>query len=182
MGWLRARVRPRICATIRPSGPPIWDFECMRRLIENIDALYTCDDRDRVLKRAWVVIEGAKVAALGEGPAPAEEFAERIDLTGSVALPGLVNTHHHFFQTLTRALPRAQRGQLLDWLAILYPVWGLRERDDLAAAASASIGELLLTGATTSVDHFYLVPRCDPGFIAAEIEAARNAEMRLHLV
>jgi 8-oxoguanine deaminase len=154
----------------------------MRRLIENIDTLYTCDRQDRVLKSAWIVAEGSTIAALGEGPPPAGEFDDRIDLSGSVALPGLVNSHHHFFQTLTRALPRAQRGQLLDWLAVLYPVWGLMEPDDLAAAASASIGELLLTGATTSVDHFYLVPRCDPAFIAAEIEAARQAGIRLHLV
>src|SRR3982074_3575011 len=123
MGSLRARVRLRICATTPPFELLIWDFEHMRRLIENIDALYTCDDRDRVLKGAWIVIEGAKIAALGEGQAPAGEFAERIDLTGSVAMPGLINAHHHFFQTLTRALPRAQRGQLLDWLAVLYPVW-----------------------------------------------------------
>jgi 8-oxoguanine deaminase len=154
----------------------------MRRLIENIDTLYTCDRQDRVLKSAWIVAEGGTIAALGDGPPPAGDFDDRIDLSGSVALPGLVNTHHHFFQTLTRALPRAQRGQLLDWLAVLYPVWGLMEPDDLAAAASASIGELLLTGATTSVDHFYLVPRCDPAFIAAEIDAARNAGIRLHLV
>jgi cytosine/adenosine deaminase-related metal-dependent hydrolase len=154
----------------------------MRRLIENIDALYTCDDRDRVLKRAWMVIEGAKVAALGEGPAPAEEFAERIDLTGSVAMPGLINTHHHFFQTLTRALPRAQRGQLLDWLAVLYPVWATMSPEDLAAAAAATIAELLLTGATTSVDHFYLVPRCDPAFLGAEVDVARKSGIRLHLV
>jgi cytosine/adenosine deaminase-related metal-dependent hydrolase len=154
----------------------------MRRLIENIDTLYTCDSQDRVLKSAWIVAEGGTIAALGEGPPPAGNFDERIDLSGSVALPGLVNTHHHFFQTLTRALPRTQRGQLLDWLAVLYPVWGLMEPGDLAAAASASIGELLLTGATTSVDHFYLVPRCDPAFIAAEVEAARQAGIRLHLV
>jgi 8-oxoguanine deaminase len=154
----------------------------MRRLIENIDTLYTCDRQDRVLKSAWIIAEDSTIAAVGEGPPPAGDFNDRIDLSGSVALPGLVNTHHHFFQTLTRALPRAQRGQLLDWLAVLYPVWGLMEPDDLAAAASASIGELLLTGATTSVDHFYLVPRCDPAFIAAEIEATRQAGMRLHLV
>ncbi len=154
----------------------------MRRLIENIDTLYTCDRQDRVLKSAWIVTEGGTIAAVGEGQPPEGNFGERIDLAGSVALPGLVNTHHHFFQTLTRALPRAQRGQLLDWLAVLYPVWGLMQPDDLAAAASASIGELLLTGATTSVDHFYLIPRSDPAFIAAEIEASRRAGMRLHLV
>ena len=86
----------------------------MRRLIENIDTLYTCDRHDRVLKSAWIVAEGSTIAALGDGPPPAGNFDDRIDLSGSVALPGLVNTHHHFFQTLTRALPRAQRGQLLE--------------------------------------------------------------------
>jgi 8-oxoguanine deaminase len=151
-------------------------------MIENIDALYTCDSHDRVLKQAWIVVDGNTIAELGDGTPPTGEFNERLDLSGSVAMPGLVNTHHHFFQTLTRALPRAQRGQLMDWLSVLYPVWGLMEPGDLAAAAAASAAELLLTGATTSVDHFYLVPRCDPAFIDAEIEAARRAGIRLHLV
>jgi cytosine/adenosine deaminase-related metal-dependent hydrolase len=154
----------------------------MRRLIENIDSLYTCDDRDRVLKGAWIVVEDANIVGLGEGPPPAGEFAERIDLTGSVAMPGLINAHHHFFQTLTRALPRAQRGQLLDWLAVLYPVWATMSPEDLAAAAAATAAELLLTGATTSVDHFYLVPRCDPAYLQAEVDAARKSGIRLHLV
>jgi cytosine/adenosine deaminase-related metal-dependent hydrolase len=154
----------------------------MRTLIENIDTLYTCDRHDRVLKSAWIVAEDGMIAAVGDGPPPMGDFEDRIDLSGSVAMPGLVNTHHHFFQTLTRALPRAQRGHLLDWLAGLYPVWGQMEPGDLAAAAAASIGELLLTGATTSADHFYLIPRCDPAFITAEVEAARQAGIRLHLV
>jgi cytosine/adenosine deaminase-related metal-dependent hydrolase len=154
----------------------------MLRLIENIDTLYTCDEHNRVLKGAWILIEDRKIAALGEGPAPPGEFDARIDLTGSVAMPGLINTHHHFFQTLTRALPRAQRGQLLDWLEVLYPVWSTMNPEDLAAAAAATTAELLLTGATTSVDHFYLVPRCDSAYLEAEIDAARRSGIRLHLV
>lgn len=154
----------------------------MRRLIANIDALYTCDERDRVLRGAWIVVEGARIAALGEGAAPDGSFDERLDLTGAVAMPGLVNAHHHFFQTLTRALPRAQRGQLLDWLSVLYPVWGAMTPDDFAAAAAATSAELLLTGATTSVDHCYLVPRGDADFIASEVAAVRGVGLRLHLV
>jgi 8-oxoguanine deaminase len=154
----------------------------MRCLIENIDALYTCDERDRVLKNAWILIEDTRIAALGVGHPPTGEFETRIDLMGSIAMPGLINTHHHFFQTLTRALPMAQRGQLLDWLAVLYPVWGAMNPEDLAAAAAATTAELLLTGATTSVDHFYLVPRCDQAFLAAEVEAVRKSGIRLHLV
>ncbi|MGY3425474.1 ABC-type branched-subunit amino acid transport system ATPase component [Bradyrhizobium sp. F1.13.4] len=154
----------------------------MRRLIENIDTLHTCDDEGRVLRRAWIVVAGSRIAALGDGPPPAGDFDERIDLSSSVAMPGLVNAHHHFFQTLTRALPRAQRGHLLDWLSVLYPVWGLMQPEDLAAVASASAAELLLTGATTTVDHFYLVPRCEDAYLETEVEALGRMGIRLHLV
>ena len=154
----------------------------MRRIIENIDALYTCDDADRVWRRAWIVVDGGIVAALGEGPPPSGDFDERIDLAGSIAMPGLVNAHHHFFQTLTRAVPRATRGHLFDWLRLLYPVWGMMTPDDHVAACRATAAELLLTGATTSVDHFYLVPNCDGAFIDAEVEAVRGMGLRLHLV
>lgn len=153
----------------------------MRRLLKNIDALYTCDDSDRVLKRAWLIAEDGRIASLGEGPPPAGQYDECIDLAGSIGMPGLVNAHHHFFQTLTRAIPKAQRGHLIDWLRLLYPVWGSMTPDDLGAAASATCAELLLTGATTTSDHFYLVPNCDPAFVAAEVEAARAAGIRLHI-
>src|SRR3954452_10002495 len=154
----------------------------MPRLIEEIDALYTCDDRHTVLKHAWIVVEDGRNAALGEHKPPDGEFDERIDLSGSIAMPGFVNAHHHFFQTLTRALPRAQRGHLMDWLQVLYPVWGAMSPDDLAAATGATAAELLLTGATTSVDHLYLVPRCDPAYVDAEVAATGTAGLRLHLV
>jgi 8-oxoguanine deaminase len=103
-------------------------------------------------------------------------------MTGSVAMPGLINTHHHFFQTLTRALPRAQRGHLLDWLRLLYPVWSAMSPADLAAATAAATSELLLTGATTTVDHSYLIPHCDFAYLEEEVQAARESGIRLHLV
>src|SRR3954454_5190209 len=147
----------------------------MRRLIENIDTLHTCDDEGRVLRRAWIVVAGSRIAALGDGPPPAGDFDERIDLSSSVAMPGLVNAHHHFFQTLTRALPRAQRGHLLDWLRLLYPVWSAMSPADLAAATAAATSELLLTGATTTVDHSYLIPHCDFAYLEEEVQAARES-------
>ncbi len=158
----------------------------MRHLIENIDALYTCDDAGdgsgRVLRRAWLVTQDGVVAALGEGPPPAGAFDLRIDLAGSIAMPGFVNAHHHFFQTLTRAIPGATRGHLLDWLRLMYPLWGGMTPADHAAACRATAAELLLTGATTSVDHFYLVPRCDSAYVEAEVAAVREMGLRLHLV
>jgi cytosine/adenosine deaminase-related metal-dependent hydrolase len=153
----------------------------MRRILKNIDALYTCDDGNRVLKNAWLISENGRIAALGEGTPPDGQYEECMDLTGSIGMPGLVNAHHHFFQTLTRAIPKAQRGHLIDWLRLLYPVWGSMTPDDLSAAASSTCAELLLTGATTTADHFYLVPNCDPAFVAAEVDAARAAGIRLHI-
>jgi 8-oxoguanine deaminase len=157
-------------------------MKTMLRLIEKIDELYTCDAADTVLQNAWIVVDGDKVGEIGCGAPPVGDFAERIDLSGSIAMPGLVNAHHHFFQTLTRALPRAQRGHLIEWLGLFYPVWGGMTPDDLAAAAASTSAELLLTGATTSADHFYLIPGADAAFVDSEIEAAKAAGMRLHLV
>jgi cytosine/adenosine deaminase-related metal-dependent hydrolase len=154
----------------------------LRRLIENIDTLYTCDSGHRVLRDAHLVTEDGRIAALGEGPAPDGAFDERIDLAGCIAMPGLVNVHHHFFQTLTRAIPGGLRGELIDWLRLMYPLWAGMTPADLRAATAATAGELLLTGATTSVDHAYCMPGCDPAFVQEEVAAAREAGLRLHLV
>lgn len=131
----------------------------MRQLLHNIGSLHTCDDADRVLRNAYLVIDGGVLAEIGVGR-PQGEFDRVEDMRGRLVVPGLINLHHHFFQTLTRAIPAAQRGHLTDWLFRLYPVWAGMEPSDLAAATEASIAQLLLTGATTTVDHAYLF---DPG-------------------
>ncbi len=154
----------------------------MAIIVESIGRLYTCNDADVVLDNAWIIIEGRKISALGSGPSPEGDYSERIDLKGAVAFPGFVNAHHHFFQSLTRALPGVQRGHLWEWLGMLYPVWGGMTPDDLAAAAASTSAELLLTGATTSVDHFYLMPGADPAFVDTAVTTAKTAGLRLHLV
>ncbi len=154
----------------------------MRRLLHSIDALYTCDDAHLALSDAYIVVDGERIAEIGAGTPPAGDFDDTIDLSGTLVVPGLVNMHHHFFQTLTRAIPATQRGHLIDWLRLMYPVWAGMTPDHLAAATRATAAELLLTGATTSVDHAYLIPRCDPAFVDAEVAAAREAGLRLHLV
>jgi 8-oxoguanine deaminase len=153
----------------------------MRRLLTNIDALQD-GIADAPLRDAHVVVDGERIAAIGAGAAPAGDFDEVIDLSGCIVLPGFVNAHHHFFQTLTRAIPGVQRGHLLDWLMLLYPLWARMTPDDLAAATEAACAELLLTGATTSSDHCYLVPGARPEFVEAEVAAARGMGLRLHLV
>lgn len=151
-------------------------------LLENIDALHCCDPDGRVVRNAHIVIEGDRIVAIGSGDAPAGDFAERIDLGGHIVVPGLVNVHHHFFQSLTRAIPAAQRGHLLTWLMTLYPLWARMTPDDLAAATEAACAELLLSGVTTTSDHCYLVPRADPEYLDAEIAAALGMGLRLNLV
>lgn len=153
----------------------------MRQLLHNIGSLHTCDDADRVLRNAYLVIDGGVLAEIGVGR-PQGEFDRVEDMRGRLVVPGLINLHHHFFQTLTRAIPAAQRGHLTDWLFRLYPVWAGMEPSDLAAATEASIAQLLLTGATTTVDHAYLLPDGGADFIAAEVDAAGQMGARLALI
>ena len=153
----------------------------MRTLLCNIGRLYTCDGADRVLADAHVVIEGERIAAVGQGT-PEGHFDQRLDLRGQIVLPGFVNLHHHFFQTLTRAVPLALSGHLLDWLKAMYPLWAGMTPDDLDAATQASMAELMLTGATTTADHAYLMPGGRAEYTDALVHGARTAGLRLHLV
>lgn len=153
----------------------------MRRLLHNIGWLYSCDARDLVLRDAHVVVEDGRIAALGPGR-PDGDFDQTEDLDGALLVPGFVNVHHHFFQTLTRAVPAMLRGHLIEWLYRMYPVWAGMTPDDLGHATEAGLAQLLLTGATTSVDHSYLVPGADPAFGAAQIAAARDMGARLTLI
>ncbi|MFG1803193.1 8-oxoguanine deaminase [Micromonospora carbonacea] len=124
-----------------------------------------------------VIGDDGRIAAVGAGPAgPVDPTARRIDGTGCLATPGLVNTHHHLYQWVTRGL--AQQSDLFGWLTTLYPVWAHLDADIVHAAAAAGLGWLALSGCTTSTDHHYVFPpgRDDP--LAAEIEAARLVGLR----
>ncbi|MFF3856109.1 8-oxoguanine deaminase [Micromonospora sp. NPDC002575] len=124
-----------------------------------------------------VVGDDGRIAAVGAGPAgPVDPSARRVDGAGCLATPGLVNTHHHLYQWVTRGL--AQQSDLFGWLTTLYPVWAHLDAEIVHAAASAGLGWLALSGCTTSTDHHYVFPpgRDDP--LAAEIEAARLVGLR----
>ena len=153
----------------------------MRHLLHSCDVIYTCDAQDRVLRDGWLLVEDGRVAALGEGAPPAGDFDTEEDMSGLIAMPGFVNLHHHYFQTLTRAVPGALRGHLLDWLTRMYPVWAGITPDDMAVATRASIAQLALTGATSSVDHAYLLPPVEGDHIAAEIDASRDMGFRTYV-
>jgi cytosine/adenosine deaminase-related metal-dependent hydrolase len=102
----------------------------------------------------------------------------RSDLTDHILLPGLVNTHHHFYQTLTRAVPAAQNANLFNWLRTLYPIWARLAPADIFTSTQTALAELALSGCTTASDHLYLFPNGSK--LDDEIEAAQTLGLRLH--
>ena len=146
----------------------------MRRLFANAYVV-VMDDAGTEHPRGWVLTEEGFVVETGGGDEP--EADEREDLGGSLVTPGLVNTHHHLYQTLTRA--RAQQADLFTWLRMLYPVWAQLDEVAEYAAASTGLAELALSGCSTVFDHHYLFPRGGGDLVGAEIEAARSLGVRL---
>jgi cytosine/adenosine deaminase-related metal-dependent hydrolase len=123
----------------------------------------------------WLLVEDGFVADVGAGGGPAAD--ETVDLGGALVTPGLVNTHHHLYQTLTRA--RAQEADLFTWLETLYPVWAGIDAESEYAAARTGIAELALSGCTTVFDHHYVFPPGVDGLLEAEVQAARELGVRL---
>jgi cytosine/adenosine deaminase-related metal-dependent hydrolase len=135
----------------------------------------TCDDAGTEHESGWLLVEDGAIVAVGTGFEP--EADERIDLSGTVVTPGLVNTHHHLYQTLTRA--RAQEADLFSWLRELYPVWSRIDEEAEYAAARTGLAELALSGCTTVFDHHYVFPRGRAGLVEAEVRAAREIGVRI---
>jgi cytosine/adenosine deaminase-related metal-dependent hydrolase len=143
-------------------------------------AIATLDPERRVLRDADILIDGPAIAAVGSDLS-AEPHDIEVDLTGKVVLPGLVNTHHHLYQTLCRNIPRVQDVELFDWLIDLYQVWRHLTPDAVRLGALVGLGELLLTGCTTSTDHHYVFPRgVATTLIDEQIAAARQLGIRFH--
>ncbi|WP_375477740.1 8-oxoguanine deaminase [uncultured Jatrophihabitans sp.] len=125
-----------------------------------------------------VVLRDGRIAAVGAGPAPAVDNAERLDASGLLATPGLVNSHHHLYQWITRGY--ATDDTLFGWLTTLYPIWARLTPELVHAAASANLAWLALTGATTTTDHHYVFPAGAGDLLEAEILAARSIGVRFH--
>ena len=124
-----------------------------------------------------VAVADGRIVAVGT--VPAEPGDEVVRCEGDVVTAGLVNTHHHLYQWMTRG--RAVGCNLFDWLVELYPVWGRLSVEDVRAAALVGLGELATTGCTTASDHHYLVPRGDDAVFDAIVDAAGEVGLRLHL-
>jgi 8-oxoguanine deaminase len=147
-------------------------------LLKNALAVAVMDDAGTELRGADVLIKGRTIAAVGKDLD--EPGAKVLDVSGCVVIPGLVNTHHHLVQTLTRATPAAQDAKLFDWLVYHYTVWRHLTPETAGLGAQVGLGELLLTGCTTASDHTYLYPRGLTGLVDAQIEAARQLGIRFH--
>ncbi|MEJ5225331.1 MAG: amidohydrolase family protein [Anaerolineales bacterium] len=138
----------------------------------------TFDDHQTELSDGGLFIRDGFIEQIGPTsslPATADEV---LDLSGHVVLPGLVNTHHHFYQTLTRAVPAAQNANLFNWLKTLYPIWARLTPEDIFTSTQTALAELALSGCTTASDHLYLFP--NGAKLDDEIEAARQLGLRLH--
>jgi cytosine/adenosine deaminase-related metal-dependent hydrolase len=149
-------------------------------LLTDAELVATVDDDRREIAGGWVAVTDGVITALGGSGDPKPPATRTVDVRGCLVTPGLVNTHHHLYQNLTRAFAPALTGGLFEWLVTLYPLWA--RLDEEAAHVSAWIGltELALGGCTTSTDHLYVHPRGGGDLIAAEIAAARDLGIRFH--
>jgi 8-oxoguanine deaminase len=151
------------------------------RLIHSADVLVTMDAARREIADGAVLIEGNRIAAVGttaELTPLAGPQTHRVSAKGHVVMPGMVNTHHHMLQCLTRALPAAQDGDLFNWLTALYPVWSRLTPEAARTGATTAMAELILSGCTTASDHHYLYT--DRVTLDDDIEAARAIGLRFH--
>jgi cytosine/adenosine deaminase-related metal-dependent hydrolase len=146
--------------------------------IDGCEVVATMDDAGTEIPGGSILVEDGAIAWVGSGRPPGAEDADRIDGRGTVAVPGLVNTHHHLYQTMTRA--RARERGLFDWLVELYPVWAGVDAEWEHAAAMVGLAELALSGCTTSTDHHYVFPPGVPGLLEAEVDAAHAIGLRFH--
>ena len=135
----------------------------------------TMDDAASEHPDGWLLVRDGAIEAVGTGAGPAADAT--VDLRGAVVTPGLVNTHHHLYQTLTRA--RAQEATLFEWLVALYPVWAHVDEESEYAAARTGLAELALSGCSTVFDHHYVFPRGRTGLVEAEVRAARELGVRI---
>src|SRR5262245_9187698 len=150
----------------------------MARILIEGCAVATVDAAGTEFRDGHIVIDGDRIVAVGSGKAGRMGPVRRVDGTGCLATPGLINTHHHLYQWATRGF--AQQADLFGWLTDLYPVWTGIDDETVAATTAAGLGWLALSGCTTSADHHYVFPRGAGDLFAASVSAAREIGLRFH--
>ncbi|ABR89715.1 amidohydrolase [Janthinobacterium sp. Marseille] len=147
-------------------------------LIKNANVLVTMNEQREEISKGAVFIRDNIIEQVGPSHALPDTADEVIDASHHVVLPGLINTHHHMYQSLTRAVPAAQNGELFNWLTNLYPIWANLTPEMIQVSTQTAMAELMLSGCTTSSDHLYIYPngcRLDDS-----LEAAQQIGMRFH--
>src|SRR6185437_6069690 len=130
---------------------------CMATLlIQHATLLAAMDDQDQRWADGALLATDHVITQVGSTQSLPDTADQVIDASGMVILPGLVNTHHHFYQTLTRAMPQAQNADLFHWLTALYPVWSCLTPEAIRVSTAVAIAELMLSGCTTASDHTYI--------------------------
>ena len=151
-------------------------------LVKNARLLVTMDAHRREIPRGGVFVRDNVIEAVGSSAALPSTADEVIDARDQIVIPGLVNTHHHMYQTLTRAVPAVQDCELFDWLRGLYPIWANLTPEMVRVSTQTAMAELLLSGCTTSSDHLYIYPNGRSGQVTLDdsLEAAAQIGMRFH--
>ncbi|GAA6189129.1 8-oxoguanine deaminase [Litorivita sp. NS0012-18] len=144
-------------------------------LIQGADTIVTMDDARRELHGADILIRGGEIVDVGQG---LRTSGDVVSAKGCVVTPGLVNTHHHLYQSLTRAVPQGQNALLFGWLQTLYPIWSRFGPEEMRVSAMTGLAELALSGCTLTSDHLYLYP--NGARLDDTIEAARAIGLRFH--
>ena len=147
-------------------------------LVRHATLLVTMDEQRREIADGGFFIRDGMIVQVGKTDQLTQQADEVIDLDGYIVLPGLINTHHHFYQTLTRVIPNAQNGNLFTWLKTLYPIWANLTPEDIQVSTKTALSELALSGCTTASDHLYLFP--NGSRLDDEIHAAAQVGLRLH--
>ncbi|GAA07452.1 hydroxydechloroatrazine ethylaminohydrolase [Acetobacter tropicalis NBRC 101654] len=147
-------------------------------LLKNALRLVTMNAQREELEGGWLLVRGKQIAAIGSATDALPQADEVLDMTGHVVMPGMVNTHHHMYQTLTRVIPAAQNASLFGWLQALYPLWAGLTPEMIRVSTCTAMTELLWSGCTTTSDHLYLFP--NGSRLDDQIEAATQMGMRFH--
>lgn len=150
----------------------------MGTLLARNALVLTMDDHRREIPDGGLFVRDGFIEQVGPTRELPQAADQVLDLTDHIVLPGLINTHHHFYQTLTRAVPAAQDANLFHWLKTLYPIWARLTPPDIAVSTKTALAELALSGCTTASDHLYLFP--NGSTLDDEIEAAGEVGVRLH--
>lgn len=147
-------------------------------LVKNAELLVTMDGQRREIKQGGLYIVGNQIVQVGPSSELPQTADEVLDLKGHIVIPGLINTHHHMYQSLTRVVPSAQDGELFNWLQNLYPIWARLTPEMIHVSTQTAMAELILSGCTTSSDHLYIYPNgCK---LDDSIHAAAEIGMRFH--